>query len=273
MKTQILIIFCFVDDYLKLINFQDDRQAQMTSAEIITIVITAAKFFGGNHEKSKRFFYDHGYVKNMLSKSQFNRRLHAIDQSIWDQIFYLLGQIFKARNKTQEYTIDSFPVSVCDNFRISRCNIYEEKQYRGYIASKRRYFFGIRVHMICTVTGEPIEVIFAPGADSDAKIFKEFELDLPENSRLYGDGLYNDYVHEDIVKEALNINILPARKSNMKKQHEPVLKAWINRQRKTIETAFSEITALFPKKIHAVTAKGFELKVFSFILGYSFSFL
>jgi uncharacterized protein YebE (UPF0316 family) len=273
MKTQIIIIFCFVDDYLKAINFQDDRQAQMSSAEIITVTIAAARFFGGNHEKSKRFFHDHNYIKNMLSKSQFNRRLHAIDQTIWEQIFYLLGQIFKARNKTQEYAIDSFPVPVCDNFRISRCNIYNEKQFRGYIASKKRYFFGIRVHMICTVTGEPVEIIFAPGSVNDAKIFKEFELDLPEKAKLYGDGLYNDYIWEDIAKEALNIDILPARKSNMKKQHEPSLKAWINRQRKNIETTFSMITAQFPKKIHAVTAKGFELKVFSFILSYSIGLL
>ena len=114
MKTQIIIIFCFVDDYLKAINFQDDRQAQMSTAEIITAAITAAMFFGGNHEKCRKFLDDHGYVKNMLSKSQFNRRWHAIDMSIWEQINYFLGQIFKARNKTSEYAIDSFPVAVCE---------------------------------------------------------------------------------------------------------------------------------------------------------------
>jgi hypothetical protein len=273
MKTQIIIIFCFVDDYLKNINFNDDRQAQMSSAEIITATITAAMFFGGNHEICRKFFYDHGYVKKMLSKSQFNRRLHAIDISIWEQINYFLGQIFKKRNKTGEYTIDSFPVPVCENIRISRCNIYEEEKYRGYSASKNQYFFGIRVHMICTVTGEPVEIIFAPGSVSDAKIFKEFELNLPKKSKLYGDGMYNDYAWEDVTKEALDIDILPIRKSNMTRQHAPSLRFWINRQRKNIETTFSRITGLFPKRIHAVTAKGFELKVFTFILGYSISLL
>ena len=35
---------------------------------------------------------------------------------------------------------------------------------------------------------------------------------------------------------------------------------------KTIENTFAEITAKFPKKIHAVTAKGFLLKILIFII-------
>ena len=40
--------------------------------------------------------------------------------------------------------------------------------------------------------------------------------------------------------------------------------------RKMIETTNSLITKLFPKKIHSVTAEGFEMKVFLFILAHSF---
>jgi len=36
--------------------------------------------------------------------------------------------------------------------------------------------------------------------------------------------------------------------------------------RKKVETSFSRITGLFPKTIHAVSSKGFVLKVISFIL-------
>jgi hypothetical protein len=46
-----------------------------------------------------------------------------------------------------------------------------------------------------------------------------------------------------------------------------------NYWRKRVETTFSRITSLFPKYIHALTSKGFELKVFSFILVYSLSLL
>ncbi|MBP6870005.1 IS982 family transposase, partial [Candidatus Babeliales bacterium] len=171
------------------------------------------------------------------------------------------------------YTIDSFPIPVCRNIRINRCKIYQEEIYRGLISSKKEYFFGIRAHMICTVKREPIEIIFAPGAVSDAKIFQEFEFDLPSGSKLYGDKMYNNYHVEDRLKSISNIDVLPIRKSNLKRQHTPELTRDIKKKRKSIETTFSQITNLFPKKIHAVTNHGFELKVFSFILAYSFMML
>ena len=43
--------------------------------------------------------------------------------------------------------------------------------------------------------------------------------------------------------------------------------------RKRIETVFSQITRIFPRSIHAVTSKGFEIKVFNFILSYTFDIL
>ena len=41
--------------------------------------------------------------------------------------------------------------------------------------------------------------------------------------------------------------------------------------RKAVETAFGEIAKLMPRSIHAVTGPGFELKVYLFVLAYSFS--
>ena len=41
--------------------------------------------------------------------------------------------------------------------------------------------------------------------------------------------------------------------------------------RKRIETTFSEITAHFPAKIHAVTPQGFLLKIILFIFAFTFN--
>jgi hypothetical protein len=43
--------------------------------------------------------------------------------------------------------------------------------------------------------------------------------------------------------------------------------------RKRIETVGSLLERLLPKTIHAVTAEGFELKVFLFVLAYSINCL
>ena len=76
-----------------------------------------------------------------------------------------------------------------------------------------------------------------------------------------------------MLSEAAEIKLFVARKSNSKRPHKPWINAWISHIRKKIETSFSQITQLFPKKIHAVISKGFELKIKCFILAYSMSFL
>ena len=43
-----------------------------------------------------------------------------------------------------------------------------------------------------------------------------------------------------------------------------------SRMRKRVETVFSQITGIFPRKVNAVTSKGFEIKIFNFILAYAF---
>jgi Transposase DDE domain len=273
MEMRIVIIFCVVDDILKCTGFKDDWQAKVSSSEIITIAIVAGLFFGGNLTRARKFFIEYKYTKRELSSSQFNRRLLAIDRTIWKYIFQTLAEVFKTNNKSKHYAVDSFPVAVCDNIRISRCNLYKTEEYRGKSASKRRYFYGIKVHMIATTNREPVEVVFSPRSYADCSVFKSFPLGLPSGSSLFADSGFTDYNYEDLVNEALDIDFLVARKSNSKRPHCLFIESLISSGRKTIETTFSQITNLFPKKIHAVTAHGFELKVFCFILAYSFSLL
>jgi hypothetical protein len=58
--------------------------------------------------------------------------------------------MFKESNSSGEYVVDSFPIPVFDNIRIWRSKLYEGEEFRGYVASKKRYFYGLRVHMLVT---------------------------------------------------------------------------------------------------------------------------
>jgi len=273
METQLIVVYCICDDLVKVLNACEDKQSLMSNAEILTTMIAAAMFFGGNCEKARKFMLDGKYVKYMLSKSQFNRRIHAIDRHVIETIFYILSKVFVEQETNKEFCVDSFPVPVCDNIRISRCKIYTSEEHRGYISSKKRYFYGIRVHLVTSSTGAPIEILIAPGSYHDCRVFKAFNLDIPEGSVIYGDTAYTDYEYEDLLKDAAGISLVPGRKENSKRPLEPCLEFLRKLKRKIIETAFSEISALLPKSIHAVTAKGFCLKVFMFVLAYSFKCL
>jgi hypothetical protein len=277
MNDTITTIYCLCDDFLKVMHHRDDSRVRLSSAEVMTVPLVAATFFGGNIDKTRVFLSEYGYMPKMISKSHLNRRLHALDPALWQGLFALLAELFKNKRHDSDrtYAVDSLPVPACDNIRIRRCRLYPlggddatNAAFRGYIASKQRYFYGLRVHLVVTGAGEPVEFALAAGSEADVTVFKDLELDLPEGSIIYADKAYTDYEHEDLLEE-IGLHLKAQRKKNSKRP----LSAWeefLGKPiRQYIETVFSRLTNFFPKKIHAVTPRGFELKIVCFLLSFS----
>ncbi len=269
MDTQIILIYCLCDDLLKAMQHKEDAQCQMSDAEVMTVALVAALHYRGNFALAGRMLSVHGYLRVMLDKSRFSRRLHRIKR-LFLTLFALLGESFKQMNEESVYIIDSFPIAACDNVRIPRSKRYRGEAYRGRQASKKRYFYGLKVHLLVTANAEPVEFFFTPGSVSDVTGLDFFDFDLPEGSQIIGDKAYNNYELEDVLKEA-DLHLLPMRKCNSKRPLPPWMQYLQAHYRKAVETAGSLLERLLPKSIHAVTAEGFELKLVLFVLALSIS--
>ncbi len=267
MEDFTIAIYCFVDDYLKVGHPKAGAKRKLTDAQIITTALVAARYFGGNYVKARCYLREvHRF--DFPDKSNFNRLLHRLAQTI-SSLFFALGRTLKELNLSSQYMIDSFPVTVCRNIRIPRCKLLKHKAYRGKNLSKREYFYGFKVQVITTLDGLPVEYFVCAGSFHDITAFKSMNIDLPPNSELYADSAYTDYELEDYYKELEHIHLLAVRKSNSKRADHPAMEFIKKYMRKRIETTFSEITAFFPRKIHAVTAQGFILKVVLFIFAFT----
>ena len=271
MDTQIIVIFCLCADMLEALQHREDRQCRMTDAEVMTTAIVAMLYFGGNFRLASQYMCEHRYIPMMLSRSRFNRRVHRV-ADLFLTLFVRLGEHWKQLNERSVYVIDSYPIMVCDNYRISRAKIYHGEDFRGYIPSKKRYFYGLRIHLMVTEQGEPVEFFLAPGAVSDLSALSFYNFDVPQQSWITGDKAYNNYMLEDLMREA-GIELLPMRKKNSHRPVPPFMTYLQASIRKIVETTGSLLERLLPKSIHAVTAKGFELKVALFILACSINFL
>jgi hypothetical protein len=268
MDDKIIAIFCLCDDLLKAMHHAENCQGQMNDAEIMTTAFIAALFFRGNHESARTMLKQHGYIPHMLSKSRFSRRLHRIKE-IFIIFFNLLAQTWKTLNTDAIYVIDSLPIAVCDNIRIRRSKIYSKEDFRGYQASKKRYFYGLKIHLMVTQDGQPVECFLTPGGFGDVDALKYYAYELPDGAMIYADKAYNDYEIEDLLKEVDHIQLLPIRKKNSKRALSPSIAFVQSYHRKRVETAGNLIAQLLPKSIHAVTAQGFELKVALFVIASS----
>ena len=86
---------------------------------------------------------------------------------------------------------------------------------------------------------------------------------------MYADKAYNDDAMEEVLREASHIQLYPLRKKHSTRPLPPYLAYVQHYYRTRIETVGSLSERMLPKTMHAVTAKGFELKVFLFVLAYS----
>lgn len=267
MYDRTLAIYCFVDDLLKAMQHKEDNRCEVSDAEVLTIALCAMLWFGGNFERSRAFLRSSGMMPRMLSRSRLSRRLTRLNELV-EIIFHQLGLTLKELNTESRYAMDSFPLAVCDNIRIARCRLTQAANYRGYLASKRRYFYGVRVQVMVTVEGIPVEFCILPGSLSDVSGLAYLPFALPAGAQVAADAAYTFYEWEDVLSERERISLLVGRKSNSKRRDTPALhdyKQWLRRR---IETVFGEITKLFPKKIHATTLSGFILKISLFLFAY-----
>jgi IS5 family transposase len=267
MYDRTLAIYCFVDDLLKVMQHREDTRCEVSDAEVITCAVVAMLWFGGNFEHSRSFLHSSGMMPRMLSRSRLSRRLHRLSDLV-ELIFHQLGMTLKELNTESRYALDSFPVPLCDNIRIKRARLANAAHYRGYVASKRRYLYGVRVQMVVTVEGSPVEFCILPASFADVAGVAHLPLALPAGAQVAADAAYTYYEWEDALDESAQIKLLVGRKSNSQRRDAPAIhnyKQWVRRR---IETVFGEITKLFPKKIHATTLSGFILKVSLFLFAY-----
>ena len=269
LPDKVIAIYCFTDDLLKAIGHKTKEGCRTTDAEIITTALVSALIFKGNQGLSINYMRSHNMAPLLPGKSGFTKRLHGLCELLY-MIFMQTGYVIKQLHTTHRYILDSFPLSVCHNIRISRSKLLKGEEFRGFCASKQQYFYGVKVQVIATEEGIPVEVCFVPGAAHDAEAIAQLLWDFERGDKIYDDSAYTSYSFEDMAGEA-GIEIYTARKSNSKRKDTPWMAYLKNHYRKRIETVFSGISSLFPKVWHCVTTKGFFIKALLFLMAYPFN--
>lgn len=269
MFDEITAIYCLCDDFTKALNLTQDPRSKMSPAEITATAVISCRLFNGNLDKTRLFLKSYHYVPYIVSKSRLCRLIHRTPEIFWEYLLTFLQRISSAKRK--EFIVDSFPVPLCIQVRRYRCRLAKDKTYISYHAAKKEFYYGLKVHVITTDSGQPVEFKILPGSIHDMKAFKELTFrSIPQGSNIYGDRAYNNYDFEDFLWQKQGIALLPQRKISSQRAYSLKIKTYINRKRKRIETAFSEIKSWLGQKVHAVTLKGFKLKLTLTLVAFAF---
>ena len=129
-KDKIISIFCLIDDILQGIEHKDDISRRISDGEIILTAILSSTSFYGSLSSAIKFMRQYGFMPQMLDTSRFNRRLHKIG-SLLNELFEIVSSYFKDFCCEMHYTIDSFPLALCNNMRIANCKILGDEKWGG----------------------------------------------------------------------------------------------------------------------------------------------
>jgi hypothetical protein len=263
--TYIVTSYVVIDDVLKIIGHADDSRAHVSNAEILTVAIVAAKYFQNHHERALCMLQQTGYLPK-LSVSRFNRRLHAL-QDVLLIIVSLLGEMM-ATGKV--FVIDTMPVPVCKRVRAERCRKVQGDQYLGYCASKREFYFGWQLHLVCDAAGIPVTFELLPAKWDELTLVQDLLSPLPEGSSVVADKGYISDQDQQLSYINGRVRLIPKQRRNMKGNTKEDT-ALIRSHRARIETVNSQLEKMGLQRLHARTNPGFALKVLASLLALTFT--
>lgn len=261
MEQRIIAVYCLIEEWLRMMEIKDDVRAEISNAEILLGGYMSVSDFSGNYKKGRA--YALSFV-NLPEYSRSIRRIHALEE-VAETLFAWLGEIFMRLNGCRIYSVDSFPVELCQITREKRCRLWSDLKFKGYNASKRRFFYGLKVHMVVTTDKEPVVCHISKGSVHDITAAYGFLTNLPEGAIVIGDKGYLSNSLESFLRQ-FGVKLDAIFKKNMGKDNDYFIKRKI---RKGVETAFSVITSKFGKMIKATSIGGFLVKLKLFILAYS----
>ena len=256
--TYIITVFVIFDELCQTLLPAPKYRPKMTPAEILTVAVVAARYFGNHLERALLVMAQAGYIPKArcLSVSRFNRQLHRYS----DFLELCLETLLELSRTGEAFIIDSLPVPVCKRVRARRCRKVRGRAFCGYCAAKKEKFFGWRLHLICTPRGQPVAFELLPGAYHDLTSIYELTIDLPKGAALYGDKAYNDATGERFLLDDGGMRLVPIRKNNMK-PHEWADEYDLRLYRKSIETVNSQLESMGLERLKARTHRSFDIKV------------
>lgn len=263
--TYIVTVYVVIDDVLKEMDHVDDSRATISSAEIVTVAVVASKFFQNHHERALCMLQQTGYLPQ-LSVSRFNRRLHAL-QDVLMLIVSLLGELLVSG---KVFVIDTMPLPVCKRVRAERCRKVQGDEYLGYCASKREYYFGWQLHLVCDAAGVPVTFELLPAKWDELTLVQALLSPLPEGSVVVADKGYISDQDQQLSYIHGRVRLVPKQRRNMTGNTTEDA-ALIREHRPRIETVNSQLEKMGLQRLHARTNPGFALKVLASLLALTFT--
>lgn len=251
---------------LKLIIKKDNfikqkRKPKLSDIELVAIDLTAEYM---SIDSEHQLFRDLQFTRfdKLIDRTVYNRRKRGLVNHI-EKIRVIFSEKF---NQYEDYfVVDSMPLEACKLARSTRSKICKEDFYsapdRGFCASQQMYFYGYKLHAVCSVQGVFKSVDITKASVHDIHYLKDVKHQLA-NCVLLGDRGYLSKEQQLDLFETAKIRLETPMRIN---QDNYVKQPYIFRKsRKRIETLFSQLCDQFMiRRNYAKSFLGFKTRIIS----------
>lgn len=245
-------------------NFRGQhRRPRMSDIEVIALSLTAEYLSIDSECQLFRLMSEE--MKSQIERSVYNRRRRAL----FAHADSLRKRLIEHISATPDYLIvDSMPLEVCKLSRSSRSEICKENYFcapdKGYCASQQSYYYGYKLHAVCSADGVIRSFDLSKASVHDIHYLKDVK-ELHRDCTLIGDcGYLSADCQLDLFTNAQIRLEVPMRHN----QHDYQPQAPVFRRcRKRIETLFSQLCDQFMiRRNYAKSFDGFRTRVLAKIL-------
>jgi hypothetical protein len=188
------------------------------------------------------------YFPNLPAYQTFVARLNQLEQSFQTIGGYLHELLAERRTPEIDHLIDSVPVMLARGGHAYTARVARDVANRGYCASKKLYFHGVRLHTIAQRRyGRmplPAQVWLREGSCHDLQSVREQAISLV-GSTLIGDKAFPDPTFQQMLEEQQTALYAPRKKPKGKElsKTEKYYNRLVSRLRQPIESFFNWLIA------------------------------
>jgi hypothetical protein len=241
---------------------------KFSDIEVIALSLTAEclSIDSENYLFSKLHKEYLGDFKNLISRRQYNDRrklLFAKTECIRKAMAERINR------QADVFAIDSMPLEICKISREQRNKMGKESAHhspdKGYCASQKKYFYGYKLHSVCSAAGVIQSLDLTKASVHDVHYLKDVK-ELFSNCMIIGDKGYISRQQQINLFETAGIELEVPLRNNQKEQ-KPTM--WILKKvRKRIETVFSQLCDQFMiQRNYAKSFTGFKSRVLAKVTG------
>jgi IS5 family transposase len=235
------------------------RKQKMSDLEIVALSLTA-EFMSIDSENSLFKQLNQAEIPNLIERSQFNKRRRKLFL-FSEEIRTKLAKEFL---EFEDYFIvDSMPLEICKFSRHSRIKIckeeFESAPSKGFCASQNNWYFGYKLHGVCSVSGIFHSLDITKAEVHDVHFLKNIKQQMSDCVLLGDRGYLSESIQLDLF-QTVKVRLETPKRSNQKDyKQQPYI---FRKSRKRIETLFSQLCDQFMiRRNYAKSFEGFKTRI------------